>query len=271
MRVFDFNSAIVRIPGQSVINGLRSSSGPAPVFEAVLAEHLSYISALRAAGVHVTTLPALELFPDSIFVEDPALVFTQAAVLLRPGAPTRMAESAELAPTLTSRFPEVLQLTDGHADGGDILVTPDNILIGLSARTNEIGAAALQVLLKSIGLESRVVSVPPGTLHLKTDCSLVDEETILATPQLALSGLLADFRVLVVPEEERAATNALRINDTLLMREGCPRTLEMLERHGSSKVQALPASEIAKIDAGLSCMSLRWLDDEHGVRRPPAG
>jgi dimethylargininase len=265
MRVFDFNSAIVRIPGKSVVDGLRSHAGPSPAFDAILSEHLAYVAGLRSAGLHVTTLSPLEQFPDSMFVEDPALVFTQAAILLRPGAATRLAEANELAPALTSRFPEVLQLTDGHADGGDILVTPERVLIGLSARTNGQGAAALQTLLHSIGLASKVVAVPAGTLHLKTDCSLVDEETVLATRELAASGLFAGFRVLVVPQEERGAANSVRINDAVLLREGCPRTTEMLEKHAASVVP-LPVSEIAKIDAGLSCMSLRWFDREAGPR-----
>jgi len=257
MRVFDFNSAIVRQPGRSVVNGLRAIPGPAPVFEGVVAEHQAYIAALRAAGVQVTVLDALEQFPDSIFVEDPALVFSEAAVLLRPGAPSRQGEVQELAATLRQRFPAVLQLKEGYADGGDILVTPRRVLIGLSARTDAVGAADLQRLLESIGLSSKVVTVPRGTLHLKTDCSLVDEETVLATPELAESGLLEGFRTLVVPADERHATNALRVNDVLFIRAGCPRTLELLRKHGS-KVLPLMASEIAKIDAGLSCMSLRW-------------
>ena len=259
MRVFDFNSAIVRTPGKSVVDGLRADAGPGPVFEAVLAEHHSYVAALRAAGVKVTVLDALEQFPDSIFVEDPALVFSQAALLLRPGAPSRMAEAQELSATLAARFPEVLELRDGFADGGDILVTPGRVLIGLSARTNAIGAADLQRLLASIGLASQVAQVPRGTLHLKTECSLVDEETVLATEGLAASGVLGSFRILVAPQDERSATNALRVNDTVFLKAGCPRTQDMLVAHGLN-VLPLPVSEIAKIDAGLSCMSLRWFD-----------
>ena len=94
-------------------------------------------------------------------------------------------------------------------------------------------------------------------MHLKTDCSLLDEETILSTDSLARSEWLDRYRVLVVPDEERHATNAIRVNDVVLMRAGCPRTQEMLEKHGLT-VLALPTDEIAKIDAGLSCMSLRW-------------
>jgi dimethylargininase len=266
MRVFDFNSAIVRAPGKSVVNGLSAFPGPPPVFECVQAEHFAYIAALRETGVDVTVLDALEKFPDSIFVEDPALVFSQAAILLRPGAPSRREEAQELAAPLSARFPQVLSLSGGFADGGDILVTPDQVLIGLSARTNEAGAANLHKLLDSIGIASAVVQVPRGTLHLKTDCSLVDEETVLATEVLAKSGVLDEFRILVVPEEERAATNALRVNDVVFIRAGSSRTQELLESHGL-KVSALPVSEIAKIDAGLSCMSLRWLDPALTSRR----
>ena len=258
-RVFDFNSAIVRTPGKSVVNGLRTTAGLAPVFESVLAEHQAYVSALQAAGVQVTVLDALEQFPDSIFVEDPALVFSQAAILLRPGAPSRRAEAHELSTTLAARFAAVLQLSDGFADGGDILVTPGCVLIGLSARTNSAGAAELRALLRSVGLASQEVEIPHGTLHLKTDCSLIDEETVLATEELAKSGVLNGFRILVVPQEERSAANALRVNDAMFIRAGCPRTHEMLVAHGLNVVP-LPVSEVAKIDAGLSCMSLRWFE-----------
>jgi dimethylargininase len=265
VRVFDFNSAIVRTPGNSVINGLRANSGPAPDFTRVLSEHASYITALQAAGVQVTVLPALEAFPDSIFVEDPALVFSQGAIILRPGAPSRMAEADELRPVLGGRFREVLQLNSGYADGGDILVTPGRVYIGLSARTDNVGAVVLRELLASIGLASQVVDTPRDTLHLKSDCSLLDEDTVLATRELANSGILDGFRTLIASPEERAATNALRVNDVVFVRSDCPRTQELLVKNGFSIV-TLPVAEIAKIDAGLSCMSLRWFDQAVATR-----
>ena len=259
MRVFDFNSAIVRLPGRSVVNGLSASSGPAPTFEGVVAEHRAYIAAFLVAGVRVIELEPLERFPDSIFVEDPALVFGDTALLLRPGAPSRREEAEHLVPTLTALFPQVLRLQVGFADGGDVLVTPDCVLIGLSARTDREGAAALQELLASIERKSRVVEVPAGTLHLKSDCSLIDEDTVLATPEVAASGVLGNLNTLVVPDEERGAANALRVNDRVFLKAGCPRTTDLLEKHGANVI-SLPTSQIARIDAGLSCMSLRWFD-----------
>jgi dimethylargininase len=245
------------MPGRSVVDGLRASAGPSPDYAGVVAEHGAYVAALRAAGVTVTELPALEAFPDSVFVEDPALVFTDEAILLNPGAASRQGEVRELSKALAARFSRVLTLPEGHADGGDILVTPDRVLIGLSARTDAKGAAALRRLLSSVGRASEVVRVPAGTLHLKTDCSLLDEETILATEAIASVEWSARFRVLAVPPDERHASNAIRVNEVVLLRAGCPRTHEMLVKRGLTVV-ALPTDEIAKIDAGLSCMSLRW-------------
>jgi dimethylargininase len=258
MRAFAFNSAIVRLPGSSVVDGLRSN-GPAPVFEKVLAEHEAYVAALRAAAVQVTVLDALEQFPDSLFVEDPALVFGEAAILLRPGAPSREHEAETLSPVLAARFPRLLQLPRGHVDGGDILVTREAVLIGLSARTDETGARELATLLASIGLHSRIVHTPGGTLHLKSDCAMLDEETVLVTGNLERSGIFDHLRTLVVPDDEPGAANVLRINDRVLVRAECPRTADQLADEGF-RIVALPTAEIARIDAGLSCMSLRWFD-----------
>ena len=257
MRPFDFTRAIVRAPGASVVRGLRAGGQDDPTYEGVLAEHAAYGTALEASGVAVELLPALEDFPDSVFVEDPALVFSEGAILLRPGAPSRIGEAETLAPILGDRFDRLLRVEQGHADGGDILATPGMVHIGLSARTDRAGAEQLGHLLAALGRASRIVQPPAGTLHLKTGCTLVDEETILATRAIAASMLFADFRILIVPEGEEAAANALRVNDVVLAGGGFPRTIDLLDRHGL-RVVPLATGEIGRIDAGLSCMSLRW-------------
>jgi dimethylargininase len=131
------------------------------------------------------------------------------------------------------------------------------VFIGRSARTSADGAAALAVLLKRIGLTAVAVDTPPGVLHFKSDCSLLDETTILATPDLAGSGVFEGFQLILTPAGEEAAANAVRVNDRVLMSDAYPRTAELLAKAGY-RVVPLPTREIAKIDAGLSCMSLRW-------------
>lgn len=248
------------MPSASVVHGLRAGGGPDPSLQKVRLEHAAYVEALRQAGLAVTLLPPLEEFPDSVFVEDPALVFSNGAVLLRPGAPSRAGESPALAPHLRERFDTVLELDEGHADGGDVLDTPGRTFIGLSARTDHTGAAALVRALSLLGRQGQVVQPPPGVLHLKSACALLDEETILATAAVAASGIFDGFRIFTVPHQEEAAANALRLNRIVLASAAGPRTLELLDRHGYS-VRPLETREIARLDAGLSCMSLRWRAD----------
>jgi dimethylargininase len=258
MRVFDFTDAIARAPAPSVVHGLRRDSSPDPDFEKLRAEHLAYVAALQGAGLTVDILPPLDAFPDSIFVEDPAFVIPQGAILLRPGAPSRLGEREHTRDVLKRHFGQVHELADGeNADGGDVLVTPKTIFIGLSKRTNRAGAEALKAALKSLGRDARVVQTPPAILHFKTASSLLDEETLLVTRAMADSNVFEGFRLIVTPDGEEGAANALRVNGTVLVGDRFPQTRELIRKHGLS-VQSLAVTEIAKLDAGLSCMSLRW-------------
>ncbi|RMC62501.1 arginine deiminase family protein [Sinorhizobium meliloti] len=259
--VYEFNAAIVREPSTSVVNGLRADDRGGPTYDGVKAEHDAYIAALRNASVEVTVLPPLEAFPDSIFVEDPALVFTSGAILLRPGTPTRVEETAELAPILREMFDTVLELpAPGQADGGDIMYTPIGLLIGLSDRTDKAGAEALIACIDKLGGKAQIAETPKGVLHFKTASSLLDDETVVATTALADAAVFEGFRKIVVPEGEEPAANVLRVNDVVFASANYPRTLEMLDNKGY-RVVPLKTSQIERVDAGLSCMSLRWYRD----------
>ena len=258
-RVYRFNSAIVRAPAPSVVRGLRAVDGPDPTYEGVRREHEVYVEALDAAGVAtIVALPPVEAFADAIFVEDPALVFGEGAILLRPGAPSRRGETALIAPELEARFDIVLgPPTAGYVDGGDVLVMPDAVMIGLSERTDQVGAEWLVEQLAQLGRRGRIVRTPPGVLHFKTACSLLDDRTVLMTAQMATSNVFDGYEKVLTPDGEAAAANALRVNETVLVGADYSRTIDRLGSLGYT-VRAVPTTEIAKIDAGLSCMSLRW-------------
>jgi dimethylargininase len=254
MRVFDFDRAIVREPAPSVVAGLRTGSH-APAYDGILAEHRAYVDALEDAGVAVEVLSPLPAHPDSVFVEDPAFVLPEGAILLRPGAPSRFAETESLAPVLARHFAHVARVDEGFVDGGDILVLPDEILIGLSKRTDTVGARRFCALAGALGRSARIVEPPPGLLHLKTGCALIDEGALIGVPGMA--DLFPGREMLLTAEGEDHSANLIRVNDRILMGAGFPRTSAMLRERGLDVIET-PASEIAKIDAGLSCMSLRW-------------
>lgn len=255
---FRFTNALCRRPARSVAQGLRAFDMGAPDPDLFDAEHAVYIDALRRAGAMVTVLEPLEAFPDSCFIEDPALCLKGVAIVLRPGAPSRLGEAAALKPVLEGLFPEVWDLPGaGFVDGGDILCSDHEVMVGLSARTDRAGVNALRPLVADLGYTLRIVDTPPDILHFKTDSSLLDAETVLATPRLAATGCFKGYRVIETAEGEGAAANAIRFNDRVFLSAGHPRTAERLDKAGFAVVE-LPMSQAALLDGGLSCLSLRY-------------
>lgn len=252
-----FATAITRTPSATVTSGLRAIDQGAPDPALFRSHHAAYISALQATGAEVIQLPALENYPDSVFVEDTALSLPEGAIIMRPGAPSRLGEAVEMATVLPEYFRQVRYLDTGHVEGGDILVTSREILVGKSARTDERGVAALQDIVSDWGYQLRELQTPPGVLHFKTDCGLLDDDTILSTRRLAASGCFADYTILHVADGEEACANAVRFNDVVLFPAGFPKTASMLRDHGYQLVE-VPNTEAAKIDGGMSCLSLRF-------------
>jgi dimethylargininase len=260
----------VRRPGRSVVDGLRAKDRGAPDFERFQLEHRGYIHALEKAGAHVTVLDALEDYPDSVFIEDAALCLPEGVVELRPGAPSRTGEACLLAGMLAGFGYAVTRCeSDGFIDGGDILVTDSAILVGLSARTDRLGFEWLKDVLEGWGYSVQAVCTPQEVLHFKSDCSLLDSQTVLVTDRLSRAECFAPFRVLTVPRGEEAAANCIRVNDILLVPAGFPATAEQLDREGYA-VETVAVSQAGLLDGGLSCMSLRWNNKKNPKPKPGA-
>ncbi|WP_353228763.1 arginine deiminase family protein [Novosphingobium sp.] len=255
---YQFTHAITRRPPTTICDGLRAVDQGNPDFARISAHHGEYIAALQNAGMTVVELPPLEQFPDCCFVEDTALCLPQGAIVLRPGAVTRRGEASAMAPHLAPFFDDIAVISGpGFVEGGDILVTEREILVGRSARTDAAGIAELTQIAKAWGHHVREVITPPGVLHFKTDCSLLDHQTILATPLLNASGCFADYTVIETADGEEACANAIRVNDTVIMPAGFPKTADILAARGYHVV-TVNNSECAKIDGGMSCLSLRF-------------
>lgn len=256
---YEFRRAITRKPGKSIVGGLRAEDIGTPDLGRMLEAHAAYVATLRSTGAEVVELPPLEDYPDAVFVEDTMLCLPELAIAMRPGAPTRMGEVAEMRPAIAAVYGDsIAEITaPGTIEGGDILVTGREILVGLSARTNRLGVAQLSDIVCEYGYALRLVETPAGVLHFKTDCGLLAPETILSTRRLAVSGCFEGYEVLLVPDGEEAASNCIRFNNLVVMAAGFPRTAEMLAAHGYEVVQ-IDNIECAKLDGGMSCLSLRF-------------
>lgn len=253
-----FTHAITRAPAITATAGLRAVDTGAPDIAVMQAHHAAYIAALRNTGATVIELPALHAYPDALFVEDTALCLPEGAIIMRPGAPTRLGEAAEMAPTLSGLYGQIAWINGpGTIEGGDILVTGREILVGRSARTDAAGVADMAVIAEGWGHAVREVFTPPGVLHFKTDCSLMAADTILSTRRLSASGCFDGYRIIDVADGEEAAANAIRFNDIVLFPAGFPRTRDLVMAAGFTVVE-VGNSECAKLDGGMSCLSLRF-------------
>ncbi len=255
---YRFARAIVRTPACSVVNGLREIDRGEPDHETYVREHAIYVETLEFAGLKVSTLGALEDFPDSVFVEDTALCLPEGIVILRPGAETRLGEADCMAADCASLGLETVRLSgDGRVDVGDILVTDREILVGASQRSDPAGFEALKAIVENWGYAIRLVQTPRGVLHFKSDCSILGPETVFASPRLSGDPCFDGYEVIETPPGEEAAANAIRVNDTVLVAAGYPRTAERIRAAGYD-IQVVPASQAALLDGGLSCQSLRF-------------
>ena len=255
---YTFSHAVSRIPATSITEGLRFEDTGTPDHALFLEHHAAYVQALRSTGALVTLLEPLEAYPDSVFVEDAALCLQEGVIQMRPGAPSRLGEADEIAGALECIYGEIHRLDPGgFIEGGDILVTEREILVGLSSRTDTAGVTALAKIVTPWGYKLRELHTPEGVLHFKTDCSLLDEETILSTKRLSASGCFEGYRVLHVADGEEASANSIRFNDIVILPDGFPKTTEMLVKEGYD-VRLIGNTEAAKVDGGMSCLSLRF-------------
>ena len=109
-----------------------------------------YTKSLISLKINVHILNPLENFPDSTFVEDPALAYKDNCILLRPGTQFRFGESIAFSKDIKNYFKKILFTENGKIEGGDILRINNHFIIGLSDRTNKDGAENLSYILKII-------------------------------------------------------------------------------------------------------------------------
>ncbi len=217
-------------------------------------QHRAYQALLEKFGARVLTLPAEPALPDSMFVEDPAIVLDELAIMLPLGTETRRPEAASIAQAL-AKFRKLAHVElPGQVEGGDILRIGRRLFAGLSSRTNAEGIRQLAAILAPHGYEVVSVAVT-GCLHLKSAVTYIGRNTLLANRAWFDTKPFAGFEWIDVAPEEPHAANALAIGGTVIFPASFPRTRARLEARGFP-VTALDISELQKAESGLTCSSL---------------
>jgi len=142
-------------------------------------QHQDYEELLRRLGARVMSLPAEPDLPDSMFVEDPAIVLDELAVILPLGTDTRRREAASIERALAKFRPIERVALPGMIEGGDVLRIGRRVFVGYSRRTNKEGVRQLSAILSRHAYEVIPVAVT-GCLHLKSAVTFLGRNTLLA-------------------------------------------------------------------------------------------
>lgn len=253
-------TAIVREVSSSINDCELSFHAREPIDVAkAIVQHQAYRDSLAELGVRIVSLPAEPSLPDAVFVEDPAVVLDELAVISNMGAFSRRPEISSLAEVLSRYRPLSFLAEPATLDGGDVLRIGRTIFVGLSRRTNRDGIAQLRDLLGPYGYQVEPVEVR-GCLHLKSACTHVGHNTVLVNRSWIDAEPLSRFELIDVPKEEPAAGNTLLLNGVIIMPASFSKTRALLEERGL-RVRTLDVSELQKAEAGVTCTSLIFNDE----------
>jgi len=252
----NFTHAISRLPNKNFAAGITTSALGAPKYDIMLNQHCAYTQTLRQIGLDVTVLDPLPDFPDAHFVEDVAVITAEVAILTNPGAAARNGEARPMEPILAQHRPIERIHAPGTIDGGDVLQMGKHFFVGISERTDQIGAEEFGAIVSRHGYTWIAVDVAAG-LHLKSSINALGDNVLLLTEEFAARPEFAGYQHILIDEDEIYAANTLRINDYLLTPRGFPKTLAKIETLGLNVIE-METSECKKMDGGLTCLSLRF-------------
>lgn len=223
-------------------------------FDLARAQHRAYEQALRDAGYLVDHLEGGSDLPDSVFVEDIAVVFDELAIITRPGADSRRHEVTAVARALDRYRKLEFIVPPGTLDGGDVLVCGQRVFAGVSTRTNRDAIAQVHHMLAPHGYTVRDVVVH-GCLHLKSAVTALADDLLLINPAWIDKAALPGFRFVEVDPSEPSGANALRLDDRIIYSSAFPRTAERIRQAGL-RVHAIETTEVAKAEGAVTCCSL---------------
>ena len=221
---------------------------------AARAQHAAYEQCLRDEGYAVVRLPSDAHVPDSVFVEDIAVVFDETAIITRPGAESRRLETPAVAEAVRPHRRLDGIEAPGTMDGGDVLTIGRRVFVGESSRTNRSAIDQMARLLGPFGYSIRAVRVK-GCLHLKSAVTLVSDDLLLANREWVDLGAFGSIDVVDVDPAEPSAANALRLEDAVIYSTAFPRTRRRMEQRGV-RVVGVEVGELAKAEGGVTCCSL---------------
>jgi dimethylargininase len=248
-------TAMTRTVSAALVNCELSFIARKPIdMERARAQHRAYEALLEKLGARVISLPEQPDLPDSMFVEDPAIVLDEVAIMCPLGTETRRKEAPSIAAALEKYRKLAYVRLPGTLEGGDVLRVGKKIFVGLTQRSNPEGIRQLAVIAGTYGYDVTAVPVT-GCLHLKSAVTYLGKNTLLANRGWFTWKRMESFEWIDVQPTEPHAGNALVIQDTVVFPASFPLTAELIKQKGF-QVELLDISELQKAESALTCSNL---------------
>lgn len=252
-------SALTRKVGKSINNCELTYADRQQInVEKAQQQHMEFENALRKLGVNVLSLESDDTLPDSVFVEDTAVITKEFAVITPMGTKSRKDEPDKIAEILKQYRPLKYINKNTSLEGGDIVQAEDTFYVGISSRTNHEGFENLAEILLPQGYKIVPVQVY-GCLHLTTGSTYIGNNTMIANPAWVDVSKFEGMEVIEIEPDEPWAGNAIQANGKLLFPSSSNKTSKKVSAKGF-EVYTVDISELEKAEAGLTCMSLLFQD-----------
>jgi dimethylargininase len=254
--VFGATRAIDRAVSPRLAEGELTHRERVPIdLRLAIAQHAAYVDLLRRSGLRIIEAPAAPEHPDGLFVEDVLVIVDGHAILTRPGALSRRGEVDSVEPLIRELgLPLERIVAPGSLDGGDLLVTPRHVLVGRSTRSNEAALTQLAALAACAGREVLGVDVR-AVLHLKSAVTLLPDGALIAAADYVDVSTLRALGYSVHEAPEPSGADVLYLDRTVVLPADAPGSAALLRALGH-EVACVDISELQKLEAGVTCMSV---------------
>ena len=253
-----FETVIVRPPGKNYRECISTNPQKKTVnLKLAIKQHREYVKILRENSIEVIELPPLDNYPDSVFIQDTAIIGlkSKTAVISRFGKEKRRGEEISIRKFLEGMKFKIKNIKPpGTLEGGDVLVTDQKIVfIGESQRTNKEGINQFTQYFPNL----KIIKIPITKIfHLLSGVSYLGNKTIAISPHLVNPKYFESFKLITIPSNESYANNMLYIGDRkVIIPLGYPKTREKLVKEGYKPIE-VNVSEYWKCDGGITCLNL---------------
>jgi dimethylargininase len=216
-------------------------------------QHAEYCRTLSDLGLKLIRLPPDERYPDSCFVEDTVVVHGNRGFITRFAENSRRGEELAVSEILKDYLELGFARKPATIEGGDVIRLPDQLITGITQRTNVKGVKQMS---RWLGIKSDTIE-DPSIVHLKSHVTYLSRNTIIAIEDFESHPILEGFDKIIVPREEGYAANTLTLGNAVLMSQRHQGAQNLVAEAGF-EVIPLDMSEFEKCEGALTCLSITF-------------